>query len=101
MDSLLAQIGSLQQSQQQLHQSRDREHETLTQIELARHRYRIHTELHQAFGKNGIQALMLENILPQIEIEANQILAQLSDRQLNVRFITQKSGKKAIASSKP
>ncbi len=95
MDSLLAQIGSLQQSQQQLEQSRDREQEALSQIELTRHRQRIHTELHQAFGKNGIQALMLENVLPQIEIEANKILAQLSDRQLNVRFITQKSGKKS------
>ena len=95
MDSLLAQIGSLQQSQLQLEQSRQRECETLTKIELARHRQRIHTELHQAFGKNGIQALMLENVLPQIEVEANQILAQLSDRQLNVRFITQKSGKKS------
>lgn len=94
MDGLLSQIGSLQQSQQQLEQNRQRERETLTQIELARHRQRIHSELHQAFGKNGIQALMLENVLPQIEVEANQILAQLSDRQLNVRFITQKSGKK-------
>jgi len=95
MDRLLGQIGSLQQAQQQLEQSRHREQETLTQIEQSRHRQRIHTELHQAFGKNGIQALMLENVLPQIEVEANQILAQLSDRQLNVRFITQKSGKKS------
>jgi exonuclease SbcC len=95
MDSLLAQIGSLQQAQQQLEQSRQREQETLAQIESARQRQRIHTELYQAFGKNGIQALMLENVLPQIEVEANQILAQLSDRQLNVRFITQKSGKKS------
>jgi exonuclease SbcC len=95
MDVLLAQIGSLQQAQQQLELSRQREQETLTQIEVSRQRQRIHTELYQAFGKNGIQALMLENVLPQIEVEANQILAQLSDRQLNVRFITQKSGKKS------
>ncbi|MBD2175594.1 SMC family ATPase [Pseudanabaena sp. FACHB-1998] len=95
MDSLLAQIGSLQQAQQQLEQSHQREQETLVQIETARQRQRIHNELYQAFGKNGIQALMLENVLPQIEVEANQILAQLSDRQLNVRFITQKSGKKS------
>lgn len=95
MDLLLAQIGSLQQAQQQLELNRNRAQETLTQIEVARQRQRIHTELYQAFGKNGIQALMLENILPQIEVEANQILAQLSDRQLNVRFITQKSGKKS------
>ncbi len=95
MDSLLALIGSLQQSQQQLEQSRQQHQTTLAQIETTRHRQRIHTELHQAFGKNGIQALMLENVLPQIEVEANQILSQLSDRQLNVRFITQKSGKKS------
>ncbi len=95
MDLLLAQIGSLQQAQQQLELSRQREQETLSQIEATRQRQRIHTELYQAFGKNGIQALMLENVLPQIEVEANQILAQLSDRQLNVRFITQKSGKKS------
>lgn len=94
MDTLIAQIGSLQQSQQQLEINLQREQETRSQIEIARQRQRIHTELHQAFGKNGIQALMLENVLPQIEVEANQILAQLSDRQLNVRFITQKSGKK-------
>jgi len=95
MDSLFAQIGSLQQAQQQHIQSYQQSQETLTQIEQLQHRHRIHTELHQAFGKNGIQALMLENVLPQIEVEANQILAQLSDRQLNVRFITQKSGKKS------
>ncbi|PZU99341.1 MAG: chromosome segregation protein SMC [Pseudanabaena sp.] len=95
MDSLFAQIGSLQQAQQQHIQSCHQAQLTLVQIEQLRHRYLIHTELYQAFGKNGIQALMLENVLPQIEVEANQILAQLSDRQLNVRFITQKSGKKS------
>jgi exonuclease SbcC len=95
MEPIISDIGSLQQAQQQLEQNRHRQQTTQVQIESLRHRQRIHTELHQAFGKNGIQALMLENVLPQIEVEANQILAQLSDRQLNVRFITQKSGKKS------
>ncbi|MDX2257252.1 MAG: SMC family ATPase [Pseudanabaenaceae cyanobacterium bins.39] len=95
MEQIISEIGSLQQAQQQLEQNLHRHQETQSQIEVLRHRQRIHTELHQAFGKNGIQALMLENVLPQIEIEANQILAQLSDQQLHVRFITQKSGKKS------
>jgi exonuclease SbcC len=34
-------------------------------------------------------------MLPQIEAEANRILSTLTNYQLNVRFITQKAGKKA------
>jgi DNA repair protein SbcC/Rad50 len=60
-----------------------------------RHRQYIHQELAQAFGKNGIQALMIETVLPQIEAEANQILGQLTNHQFHVRFITQKAGKKS------
>ena len=55
-----------------------------------RKNYRIYQELGQAFGKNGIQALMIENVLPQLEAEANQILARLTGNQLHVQFKTQK-----------
>jgi DNA repair protein SbcC/Rad50 len=95
MDTLIGQIGSLQQAQIQLTQLAEQEIEAIAKLEKLRYRQRLHQELQQAFGKNGIQALMLETVLPQIEAEANQILAQLSDHQLNVRFITQKAGKKA------
>ncbi|MBD3231880.1 AAA family ATPase [Candidatus Dependentiae bacterium] len=40
--------------------------------------------LTQSFGKNGIQALLIENAIPQIEEEANNILTQLSDNQTQV-----------------
>ncbi|MBE9222396.1 AAA family ATPase [Cyanobacterium stanieri LEGE 03274] len=52
--------------------------------------YRIYAELQKAFGKNGIQALMIENLLPQLEAEANQILSRLTNNQLHIQFITQK-----------
>jgi exonuclease SbcC len=32
-----------------------------------------------AFGKNGIQALIIENVLPEIEEEANDLLAKLTN----------------------
>lgn len=51
---------------------------------------RVYRELSGAFGKNGIQALTIENVLPQLEAETNQILARLSANQLHVQFITQK-----------
>jgi exonuclease SbcC len=39
-----------------------------------------------ALGKDGIQALMIEEALPEIEHEANQLLAKLTDNQAYVRF---------------
>ena len=95
MDKLIGKIGSLQaaaiQQQQLLHQNQEVSH----QISQTQKRQIIHQELQQAFGKNGIQALMIEIMLPQIEAEANRILSTLTNYQLNVRFITQKAGKKA------
>lgn len=42
--------------------------------------------LSTALGKNGLQALMIENILPEIELEANAILRRLSDNNTQVLF---------------
>ena len=48
-----------------------------------------HKTLEQAFGKNGVPALLIEQALPQIEDKANEILDRLSDGQMSVRFVTQ------------
>ena len=42
--------------------------------------------LDDAFGKDGIQALIIENAVPQIEKEANAILAQLTDNRIQISF---------------
>ncbi|HYX13241.1 MAG TPA: SbcC/MukB-like Walker B domain-containing protein, partial [Nostoc sp.] len=62
--------------------------------------YRVYQELAQAFGKNGIQALMIENVLPQLEAETNQLLSRLSGNQFHVQFITQKAGRSAKSTKK-
>lgn len=95
LDDLRGQIGRLEQAHQQVGLLVEQEKAAKDKIESLKHRQRLHQELQQAFGKNGIQALMIETVLPQIEIEANRILSQLSDSQLHVRFITQKAGKKS------
>ncbi|MBD3272933.1 hypothetical protein GF385_01105, partial [Candidatus Dependentiae bacterium] len=38
----------------------------------------------QAFGKNGIQALLIEQAIPQIEEESNNILSRLTDNQSQI-----------------
>ena len=45
---------------------------------------RIYRELVTAFGKDGIQALIIEQAIPEIEEEANRILARLTDNRTQI-----------------
>ncbi len=49
--------------------------------------------LEQAFGKDGIPALLIEQALPEIEIHANEILDRLSSGEMSVSFETQRKFK--------
>ena len=53
----------------------------------------IYRELQVAFGKKGIQALLIENAIPEIEDEANTILGRMTDGRMNIRFETQREAK--------
>lgn len=46
-------------------------------------------KLERAFGKDGVPALLIEQVLPQIEARANEILDRLSQGTMSVRFLTQ------------
>ncbi len=54
----------------------------------------IYHELAEAFGKKGIQALLIETALPEIEIEANRLLARMTDNRMHVKIETQKETQK-------
>jgi exonuclease SbcC len=54
----------------------------------------IYHELAEAFGKKGIQALLIETALPEIEIEANRLLAKMTDNRMHVKIETQKETQK-------
>ncbi|HEY9887707.1 MAG TPA: SbcC/MukB-like Walker B domain-containing protein, partial [Candidatus Obscuribacterales bacterium] len=53
----------------------------------------VHQELATAFGRNGLQALLIEHLLPQLEAETNHLLGRLSAHQLHVQFVTQRAGR--------
>ncbi len=50
----------------------------------------IFDELRLAFGKKGIQAMIIEAAIPEIEYEANRLLARMTDGRMHVRFETQR-----------
>lgn len=51
-------------------------------------------ELVQAFGKKGVQALLIETAIPEIERESNNLLGGMTDNQMHLRFETQGETKK-------
>ena len=49
--------------------------------------------LERAFGKDGVPALLIEQALPEIERQANEVLERLTNGNMSVRFVTQKDYK--------
>jgi DNA repair protein SbcC/Rad50 len=93
LDTNLSILGSLEQQLTQLNNIKEQLRSQEEQLDTYKQQQKIYDELGKAFGKNGIQALVIENILPQLEAESNQILSKLSNNQFHVQFITQKATK--------
>lgn len=91
LDDCLSQLGRLQQQQQHLEMLSVQSSEVKAQLQTVQRQSLVYQELAQAFSKNGIQALMIENVLPQLEAETNQLLGRLSANQLHVQFVTQRA----------
>ncbi len=53
----------------------------------------MYRELQQAFGKKGIQALLIESAIPEIEDEANRLLSRMTGGRMHIRFETQRAAK--------
>lgn len=99
IDEKLTKKGGLTQSLTNLDSLKSEYEKIDNRLQEIRKKYRVYNELGIAFGKNGIQALMIENILPQLENEANLILARLTGNQLHVQFHTQKQKAKTSKKS--
>ena len=46
----------------------------------------IYDELSVAFGRNGIQALMIENAIPQLQEDANELLGRLTENRMSLKL---------------
>ncbi|WP_071517345.1 SMC family ATPase [Geitlerinema sp. PCC 9228] len=93
LDQQLALQGSYQQQASHLEALQTQRQTLKQQLQSIQRQKRVYQELSAAFGKNGIQALTIENVLPQLEAETNHILSRLSANQLHVQFVTQKQSR--------
>lgn len=47
----------------------------------------------ESFGKKGIQAIIIENAVPELEAEANALLSRLTENQMHIGLVTQQKTK--------
>jgi len=59
-------------------------------LESSRHLQALYNELRAAFGKNGLPALIIETAIPELEAEANDLLARMTDGRMSLRLSTQR-----------
>lgn len=53
----------------------------------------IYEDLSFAFSKKGVQAMLIETAIPEIETEANEILSRMTDNELHLTFEAQRDKK--------
>ena len=60
------------------------------QLTVALEEQGIYQELVNAFGKQGIQAMLIETVVPRLEGEANILLGRMTDNRMHVKLETQR-----------
>jgi len=97
--------------EQAVHQEIGRREQTLTRLEEqkavrtekskrlsdAKYTAEVHGQLTQAFGKKGVQALIIENAIPELMEETNRLLDRLTDGGLSLYFETIRESKSKTA----
>jgi exonuclease SbcC len=82
---------SAQQSLNALEQMRQRRAEKEQQISQAREQEALYVQLSQAFGKNGVPAMIIESAIPELEDAANHLLSRMTDGRMHLRLTTQRA----------
>ncbi|MGI4792303.1 MAG: AAA family ATPase [Janthinobacterium lividum] len=59
----------------------------------AKYDQEVHEQLTRAFGKKGVQALIIENAIPELADETNRLLDRLTDGDMSLYFETVKESK--------
>jgi exonuclease SbcC len=67
--------------------------ETQQKLTATKKEHEIHQQLTNAFGKKGVQALIIENAIPELQQEANRLLERLTDGDMSLYFETLREGK--------
>jgi exonuclease SbcC len=89
--------GQARESLGRARQERQQLQELAARLEIDKERARGHREEHEtygelakAFGKDGVQAMIIDQALPRLELVANDLLDRLTNRRIQVQLDTQR-----------
>ncbi|MBI4595211.1 MAG: SMC family ATPase, partial [Candidatus Tectomicrobia bacterium] len=84
--NMLQQLGGLEENLKGC-LDKEKENERLDlERAMSEHEIKIYDGLAEAFGKKGVQALIIETSLPEISSEANDLLARLTDGRMSLQL---------------
>jgi exonuclease SbcC len=87
-------VGSLNEKLNRCRELKVKKQESQKRLKQAADMESVYKELARAFGKKGIQAMLIETALPEIEMEANRLLGRMTDNRMHIRIETQRQSKK-------
>lgn len=87
------QVGGAQQLLAVIEQQKQRSQDIRADLKALNREKANFMLLEKAFGRDGVQAFMMEEALPQMEMQANDILGRLSSGSMSVRFETEREYK--------
>lgn len=83
-EQLLHRQGALEEQKQYFNKLKEEAQKYSQEIKQLEQESTVYQLLAEALGKDGIQALIIEEALPEIEREANNLLAKLTDNQAHI-----------------
>ncbi|HUW94547.1 MAG TPA: SMC family ATPase, partial [Anaerolineae bacterium] len=87
-------VGAATQKIEHCHYLRGEAEKLETEHNEASSAWHVYDQLKVAFGKKGIQAMIIETVIPEIEEEANRLLEQMTGGRMSVRLDSQRETKK-------
>jgi exonuclease SbcC len=91
---LQEQVGAAQQRVDDCLRLQDQREDLLRERKRTAEEKMIYEELMLAFGKRGIQAMIIETVVPELQDEANAILDKMACNSMHVEFRTQRQTKR-------
>jgi exonuclease SbcC len=73
-----------------------KQRESVARQDALRREQSIYGDLAYAFGRRGVQAMIIETAIPEIEDEANRILSRMTDGRMHVKFETQRDVRSGV-----
>jgi exonuclease SbcC len=80
----------LKDQQRRLEQLRQEMAETSGQLKALQDEQAVYRELVTALGRQGVQAMLIETVVPRLEQEANLLLGRMTDNRMHLRLETQR-----------